>query len=124
MGAYVSPYASLRLFGGPRGTVRFVDGRYETSDPKEDAWLRAHRGFGVDFFAEGDARRPAEPKTLDPEALAAQLALAEQRIAELEARLAQYERAADGEPVDPGADEPASGAHDEPAPHRRGGRKR
>lgn len=123
MGAYVSPYASLRLFGGPRGTVRFVDGRYETSDPKEDAWLRAHRGFGVDFFAEGDARRPTEPKTPDPEVLVAQLRQAELRIAELEARLAQYERADDGEPVDPGADQPASEVHEESRPHRRGGRR-
>ena len=46
---FLSPHAGLRLMGGPRGTVAFTNGRYETADPAEAAWLRAHPEYGLRF---------------------------------------------------------------------------
>lgn len=47
-----SPHPSLRLMGGPRGTVVFVNGRYTACDPDEITWLQTHPDFGVRFREE------------------------------------------------------------------------
>ena len=46
---FVSPHEGLRLMGGPRGTVAFGRGVYETADPQEAAWLLRHPDFGLRF---------------------------------------------------------------------------
>ena len=50
---FVSPHEGLRLMGGPRGTVAFSRGVYETADPQEAAWLLQHPDRNVRFFLEG-----------------------------------------------------------------------
>ncbi|MBE3598399.1 MAG: hypothetical protein IMX02_06245 [Limnochordaceae bacterium] len=49
---FTSRHGGLMLFGGPRGTVKFSGGVYETDDPEEIAWLRRLPTFGVDFREE------------------------------------------------------------------------
>ena len=49
---FVSPHGGLRLMGGPRGTVAFSRGVYETVDPQEAAWLLQHPDRNVRFFLE------------------------------------------------------------------------
>lgn len=146
MSRFISPYASLRLFGGPLGTVRFEDGRYETDDPVEVGWLRSHGGFGVDFFEEDHAQ--GKPASLpDPKALLAELEAVKAQNRELLARLAEATQnqgapspgqdqhpSEAGEPVDaseildePAALEEPTDAAEEPRGHwrsrRRGGRR-
>lgn len=92
MPRFISPYAGLRLFGGPLGTIRFQDGAYESQHPEEVRWLRQHRGFGVDFFEAGpEPTKPAPPP--DAKALQAELEAANAQIEELLKRLAAYETA-------------------------------
>ena len=65
---FYSPHANLRLMDGPKGTVRFMGGGYETEDEAEIQWLKSHPDFGLRFFVEERApvARAPEPVPAKP----------------------------------------------------------